>query len=156
MLDLPINKELKKIVLRSDMPFYIMTPDYDREKRRRFIIAPLTEQQEEDLDNNKVINLIRGDVIFTIGPNDVEYYGIIDFSDDSADMDVLATAHWFNTSDIIGTWIPSNYNYEEHIALSDLAIPRIYDTCKPEIIAQYGHGCIGKPERCIIFKYRWL
>lgn len=156
MLDSPIKKELKRVELRSDMPFFIITPDYDRQARRRIIMTYITEDEEKDLDAGNTISIQRGDVMFTIQPNEVECYGVIDFNKDSDDMDVIADFHWFTTLGMAGVWVPSRYSYKKHCAYSDLPVPRIYDTFKPEVVAQYAHGCIGKPERCIIFKHFWI
>lgn len=139
------------------MPFYVLTPDYNREARRRIVITSITEEEELALDSGQEITIIRGDVPFIVNPKIVEYYGIIDFNDDSDDMNVIATtSNWFNNVTTCGMWLPSNYNFKEHCALSDLDIPRVYDTYKPEVVAQYGYACIGKPERCAIFKKWWL
>lgn len=155
MSNLHTKKELKRINLRSDMPFYIITPNPDRQLKRRVVITYITEEEESLLDSNKTITIERGGVVFTINKDNVEYYGNIDFNRDSDDMYTIADAHWFSTLGMAGVWLPSRYSYRRHCAYSDLSVPRMYDTFKPELVAQYGHGCIGKPERCVIFKHLW-
>ena len=155
MLELHTKKELKKIFLRSNMPFFILSLDYEKSAKRRVIMTYITEEEELALDNNNTININRGGKSFTIAPTDIEAYGVIDFKNNSNDMDTIMDFNWFNKETNAGFWLPSRYNYEEHCAYSDISVPRMYDTYKPELAAQYAHGCLGKPERCVIFKYYW-
>ena len=66
MLDLYIEKKpiekkkVNKIMLRSDMPFYILTPNYDRDKKRRYVITGITEEEEAIIDNQQTLCLERG------------------------------------------------------------------------------------------------
>lgn len=155
MLNLDTNQKLKRVSLPSNMPFFIMTPNYNREHKKRYVITSIDEKDEISLDNKLTISINRGGYTFVINPNSVEAYGEIDFRSSSPDMDIIADFRFFTILDSVGTWLPSRYDYEEHCAYSDLNIPRIYDTFKPEVIAQYGHGCIGKPKRCVIFKHEF-
>lgn len=115
-------------------------------------MTSITKEEEEQLDNNESIHIKRGGFEFNIEPNDVFCYGHIDFHDNSADMDVISGFKWLNHLVFRGVIVPANYDYEKHCAYSDIKTYRYYDTMKPEVVAQYAHGCIGKPERTIIFK----
>lgn len=145
---------MKKVPLLENLPFYQIISRTNGNVVTRIFIAAITEEQEIDLDNEKEITLEFDDVVFNISPNKVECYGIIDFHNNSEDMDTIANFDWLNHLGFCGKWIPSNYDYEHHCAYSDINVPRMYDTVRPEVLAQYAHGLIGKPERCVIFKYQ--
>ena len=112
----------------------------------------LTEQEEKLLDEGKTIIISRKNTDFTIRPIDLVAYGKIDYSDDSEDLDTISQFNWFrNDNKMCGFVMPSEYDYKTHSVTSDIKGGRKFDTTQCDIVAQYIHGCIGKPERTIIF-----
>ena len=136
----------------KDFPYCTIVSRIDKTKRKSIIITSITQDEENELDKNHSITIIRGKKKFNINPNDIECYGIIDFHSGSEDMDTIADFNWLDHLSFCGIWVPANYDYEEHCAYSTIKVPKWYDTTRPEIVAQYCHGIIGKPERCVIFK----
>lgn len=116
-------------------------------------MAPLTQKQEEQLDANETICIIAGESKFYVSPKDVYCYGEIDFSTNSEDLNIIAEFNWFDYINLRGASMVSDYNYEHHVAYSDIKCPRHFDTTRPDVISQYVHGCLGKPKRTIIFKH---
>lgn len=118
------------------------------------MITEITEQDENDLDANKPITLVRGTKSFTIEPSSVYCYGEIDFSSGSEDLEVISTFTWLDHRVLRGIVIPSNYDYDNNVIMADNdGIIRYYDTVRPEKVAKYFHGRLNKPQRTIIFKH---
>lgn len=116
-------------------------------------MAPITEEQENNLDEGKVITLNLHSGTYQINKENIIVYGSIDFSNDSQDMEQIEALDWLNKVNQSRV-VPANYNYETHTAKSDLDVARVYDTSSCKKVVKFGHGVINKPERCIIFKYR--
>lgn len=146
---------MKTLFLSENLEYRIITSHIDKINKYSIIISSITEEEELDLDNNKAITIKRGNKTFNIQPNNIECYGVIDFHNSSDDMDIIADFNWLNHLTFGGVVVPSNYDYERHCVQTPLNIPLVYDTFRPEVVAQYAHGLIGKPERSIIFKHNW-
>lgn len=111
----------------------------------------ITEEDEKNLDKGS-LHAIRGDKEFFILSNNVICYGEIDFSNYSEDLDVISNMDWLDHLTLRGVIVPSDYNYEEHCCYPPGKYIRYYDTTNPAIVTKYAHACLGKPERCCIFK----
>lgn len=137
------------------MTYRTIVSRIDKINNYSIIIAGISEVEELDLDKNKAITIERGNKSFTIQPNNVECYGVIDFHNSSDDTDIISDFNWLSHLTFAGITVPSNYNYENNSISTPINIPLVYDTFRPEVVAQYCHGLIGKPERCVIFKHYW-
>lgn len=116
------------------------------------IMTYLTEKEEHDLDEHIPIEIERGGVKFNIEPDSVLYYGEIDFDSDE-DLNLISHANWFNNVLLLGYCLPANYDYDKHCCYSPKKVPLWYDTVRPDFVAQYLHGCLGKPKRSLIFNH---
>lgn len=136
-------------------------PDYqtlicrtiNSKEQHSVIMAPISEQEEAKFEKYGVINLKRGNLKFIIEAKDVYCYGEIDFSNGSDDMETIASFNWLDFMIERGVSVPANYHYEDHSCLTDGDDYKTYDTTKPEVVAKYKHGVLGKPARVIIFRY---
>lgn len=117
------------------------------------IIAPITEEQELELDNAKPIDFNFPNKTIRISSNDVIFYGNIDFNNGSEDMETLSEVNWLSNFIEKGICIPADYNYDEHVCYSPLPSYRYTQTFRPEVLTKYKYACLGKPDRCIIFNY---
>ena len=113
------------------------------------IMTSLTEDEEKAIDDKKVIRLVRGKYEYTLDPNCVYCYGDVNFGKNSSDMNTIAK---FDFSYDRGLFVPANYNYETHTAMSDIDKYKMYDTTDIATIVRYAHGCLNKPKKVIIFK----
>lgn len=143
----------KQIQLPIRKDYYDITSFIRKGYRVAVVMTSLTEKEELAIDDGKTIQLDRGNCTFYVGPKDVYCYGEINFHNHSEDMDVISEFPWFNTYEDHGVCIPARYNYETHTAKTENKL-QWFDTTRPERIAQYAHGFIGKPKRTIIFKCR--
>lgn len=115
-------------------------------------MTSITEKEEKLLDANKTIQITRGNREFIIEPTNIICYGEIDYSNSSEDLDFIAQLDWYKTNSFCGFIMPSEYNYEDHTVTADIKGGRRFDTTQCDLVAQYAHGCIGKPKRTVIFK----
>lgn len=137
------------------LDYYVIVSHIDKFITKSIIITSITEEEEQELDLGHDITLVRSKETFNVKCGNVECYGIIDFNNNSDDFNAISNFNWLEFKDFCGVMIPANYDYEKHCAYSDLKFYRRIDTFKPELVAQYAHGVIGKPERCVIFKHYW-
>lgn len=121
-------------------------------RRVAVIMSYINEVEEKALDNKESINLNRGDRNFLLTRTNVIHYGEVDFNKGSDDYAVLEDSKLFFSLELSGVWVPANYDYENHLALSDINRPRWYDTVNAAIICRYGHGILNKPKRIVIFE----
>lgn len=121
-------------------------------ENENIIITYLTDKEEKALDNTGIVVLERGEHKFVVDKTSKPIYGPIDFHRGSDDYAVIETMDWLNHITGQGIIVPSDYNYDEHCCYSLIKRVRSYDTTNPAIVAQYMHGCLGKPEKTIIFK----
>lgn len=117
------------------------------------IMTYITDEDEKTLDAHNNLSLKRGNTIFKIPPENVYCYGNIDLNRNTEDYDVISTFNWLDHLSIRGICVPSNYDYKTHTCKSNLRVPRWYDTTKPEVVTQYCHGLLNKPEKIVIFRY---
>lgn len=120
--------------------------------RTSVIMTHITEEEEQNLDNNIPIKIKRGNLTFFIQPQTVYCYGEINFNTGSDDYKTIGTFNWLDHLVTRGIGVPANYDYKTHTCVSKINQYQFYDTVKPEIIAQYLHGVLGKPQRTVIFK----
>lgn len=118
------------------------------------IMIPITEKEEQQLDNTGVLHWRRNEFSFVITAESKPIYGAIDFHTNSDDYYIIEEMNWFSHLVSLGVCVPSDYNYEEHCCYSPIKYSRYYDTVNPAVVAQYKHGTLGKPERCCIFKLK--
>lgn len=120
-------------------------------------MAPITQELEDTIDavlqKRGNFTLIIGKTVFDIPAKNICFYGDVDFTDDSEDLEQISEANWLNSIKI-GVKIPSNYDYETHTCKSDLEkYYKYHETFNPALVVQYKHGMLGKPKKVIIFKY---
>lgn len=132
--------------------YYVMTSrSYSRTCKELIIIIPINEAEENNLDNGH-LHCIKEGKTFDITSSDVICYGEIDFHLGSNDFDTISGMNWLDHLTGQGITIPSDYNYNKHCCNSPIGKIRYYDTTNPALVARYAHGCLGKPQRCCIFK----
>lgn len=117
------------------------------------IMAPITEEQELEIDNAESICIKNNNVAFSIMPNKVIFYGEIDFTAGSEDMDTLSEVNWLSDFIERGICVPSDYNFDEHCCNSPLPLYRYTQTFRPEVLTKYKYACLGKPQRIVIFNH---
>lgn len=116
------------------------------------IMTWLSEKEEEEIDNiyNTKIILNRGDKTYVIDKRNIYGYGLIDLSK-KADCDEIDNFKFLNYLVDRGLPIPSNYNYDKHVCLSNNKKLQFGETFSPLRVIKYAHGCLQKPKRVIIF-----
>lgn len=133
-------------------PFQVISYHTEGGRTKEIIITYLTEDEEQRIDNDEVIDIQRGSLTFEISKSKIYAYGEIDFTRGSDDYKVLEDMTWFNHLTLKGVDVLANYDYKQNIAVSDIPGGRWYDTVRPEVVTQFKHGQLGKPKRCVIFK----
>lgn len=115
------------------------------------VIMPITEEEENDLNNNRhLVHKYLGNE-FYIDPSLCYAYGELDLSPNSKDIKKIYDANWFDKLDV-NIIVYSEYNYETHTVTSDVKGGRWYETDDPRIYLPYFHACLNKPKRVVIFK----
>lgn len=118
----------------------------------KILMAPITEQQEFHLDNNDSITIVINNEERTIEKKKVFFYGNIDFSADSDDLAVIENMNLIPRDSMRGVCIPSKYSYKNHTAVGNYIGPYWYDTTRTDLLLKFKHGCLGKPERIIVWQ----
>lgn len=114
----------------------------------------INEKEEELIDNGKELNIERNGKTYKIKPNQIYCYGEIDFSDNSEDNQKINTFDCLNYLDgFTGISICSNYDYNNHICLSNIPEYQWTHTWNLSKLCQYAHGCLNKPKRVLMFKH---
>lgn len=139
-----------KIALPNDRKLKIISKFMYFGTRYAVVITSINENQEKSLDNGESIELNEK---FIVNPKDVYCYGEIDFSNDD-DINTINNFDWI-CDPVKGESIPAHYNYETHTCESINLHIGEHETFDNVKIAMYGHGCIGKPKRCLIFKCKF-
>lgn len=133
--------------------YHILSDNQAKTKRELTVMTYITEKEESEIDNGKILVLTRGDRQLTIEPRRVYCYGEVDFNTGSDDMKQIDN---FNFLDYLngfnGLPVYSDYDYNTHTCRSPIKRLRWTETWRPAIIAQYAHGCLGKPPRIVLFK----
>lgn len=136
--------------------FFVMVSRFDGPCVIQTIMTYITEEEEKQLDNKKIIEIERGSRLFQIAPRDVYCYGEIDYHNGTEDYNELAKLKFLNHLSLCGIWIKADYDYEHHVCYSSIKKPTWYDTTRPEVLSQYTHGILGKPKRSIIFSHKFI
>lgn len=130
----------------------------EREAGKKFCIflAPITDEQYEDLVNNKQILLEHKDRTFRISPDSAIIYGSLDFN--SKEVQELAAKRILKLTGNDGIsdncpMIPADYDYETHTCKTTIGRYRSKEigTSITELL-KFAHGTIGKPETIIMFR----
>ena len=133
---------------------YQIISKVEKDRIKKFIVMTyLTEDEENQIDNGKTINIVRNKRKFSIQAKDCLCYGEIDFHLGSDDSKIISNFKWLSHLVFCGVWVPSNYDYDTHTTTSDRKTGRWYDTMRPEVVCRYYHGILGKPKRTLIFRY---
>ena len=136
----------------SNHPYaFIVRPLDTNNKDLRIMLMEITEEQENELDNNKSISIEKGSYKFNIEPDMCYAYGKLDLSPNSKDIENIYKANWFSNFDI-NIFIPSEYNYEDNSVTSDIKGGRVYGTSNVKKYLPFLYASINKPERVVIFK----
>lgn len=117
------------------------------------VMIGITKEQETKLINNENIIIETDRGVFNIIPDLCYVYGNLNLSPDSSDIETLRKGKIFNDL-IINIAVPSKseYDYKTHSITSNKQTGTWYNTHYVEDYLPYLHGCIGKPERIVIFK----
>lgn len=114
----------------------------------------ISEEEESLIDRGKTLNLQRGDAEFTIESYDIYCYGEVNFDLSSDDMYKIDNLNFLDyLKGASGYPICSDYDYESHTCKSPISCYRITETWHPSVLARYAHGCLGKPQRIVLFKH---
>lgn len=115
-------------------------------------MAPITEKQEYLLDEADSLDIVIDGVTRTIDKRSIYFYGKINFDEDGNDMAIAENMELIPIIDTRGYSIPSRYNYNKHTAIGNEKGPYHYDTIRTDLVLKYKHGCLGKPERVVVWK----
>lgn len=121
------------------------------------ILTHISEEDETFIDNmgkDSVLTLERGKRTFNVTPNQIYCYGEVDFNNND---DLVQIEHFnFITKELAGYRIPANYNYDTHSAKSPNKKSCLYtETWSSSLLTKYAHGCLGKPDRILLFYQRY-
>ena len=118
----------------------------------RVIMAPITAEQEEQLNNEDYI-IIKDQFgqSFVVTDNKCYAYGDLDLSPKSDNIRKIAKSNWFKNL-YVNIIMLSEYDYETNTVTSDVEGGRWYETDNIETYLPFLHAKIGKPERVVIFR----
>lgn len=118
----------------------------------RVIMAPITAEQEEQLNNEDYI-IIKDQFgqSFVVTDNKCYAYGELDLSPRSDNIKKIAKSNWFKNL-YVNIIMLSEYDYETNTVISDVEGGRWYETDNVETYLPFLHAKIGKPERVVIFR----
>jgi len=127
-----------------------------KEPNRKTVLLYMTyisKEEEKLLDANKQLDVIRGNQNFSINLNNTYCYGQVDFNTGSDDMYDIEDFDFLDyLTGFSGIHIRNGYNYKEHTCTSTERRCGWTETWNPAIVAQFAHGCLGKPERIVLFR----
>ena len=116
------------------------------------IMAPITEEQEKDLDNGgSIIIKDQFDKTYLVEPKFCYAYGKLDLSPKSDDLQKIVKADWFKNL-YVNIIVFTKYDYDSHTVTSDIEGGRWYETNNIDNYLPFLYGKIGKPERVVIFR----
>lgn len=117
------------------------------------IMAPITEEQEKQLDNEEtiVIEDKRNNSSFTVNAKSCYAYGKLDLSPKSKDIELIHKADWFKNL-YVNVFVFNEYDYDTHTITSDVVGGRWYETNNVKTYLPFLHAKLGKPERVVIFR----
>lgn len=118
----------------------------------RVIMAPITAEQEEQLNNEDYI-IIKDQFgqSFVVTDNKCYAYGELDLSPKSDNIKKIGKSNWFKNL-YINIIMLSEYDYETNTVTSDVEGGRWYETDNVETYLPFLYAKIGKPERVVIFR----
>lgn len=143
---MPIQKDYKILASLSDNK---------NSYKERIVITWISKEEEALLDEGKELKIERGNRKFVINEYNTYCYGIIDYKLGSNDSNVIATFNFLDSLIFRGVFVPSNYDYDTHSCTSPKPFYQHYETWRPEVLAQYCHGVLGKPKRTVLFRQIW-
>ena len=117
-----------------------------------FIITGISENEYHKLKKSEDLNITRGNCKFHITPDDVLFFGDIDFHEGSDDCKELDTFNLLEHLGAKGVGIPSRYNYNKHECTSPINKYLITETFRNSTLCRYLHGCLDKPQYTLIFR----
>lgn len=135
-----------EIKLPNDRRRYIIGETCANGRTYNIILSHITERQEQALIKGESIRMGNN----TISNQEIYCYGKVDLDNDN-DLNAIENIE-INFNGIKGKIIPANYDFDNHMctAINNLiGHSETYDILK---IFKYGYGCIGKPERIIIYR----
>ena len=111
----------------------------------------LTDKEEKSIDElENTITIDRDNQSFTLSKRDIYGYGLIDFSEDSTDCQILATQTWL--LDLTPGKVIPVFNYGKSTIKKINGIIKRQETWNVGDLIKYGHCQLGKPNKIIIFK----
>lgn len=110
----------------------------------------LTEKEEDVIDKTNKITINRGNKKFNIEKGDILGYGKLDLSKDSVDSQILRNQTWL--LDLMPGKLVPVFNYNKSLIKRRGSYIQRTETWNVEYLCKYGHCCLDKPERVIIFK----
>ena len=118
----------------------------------KVIMAPITEEQEEKLNNEDYI-IIRDqyDKTFLVDDKKCYAYGTLNLSPKSEDIRKIKDANWFKNL-YVNIIAVNDYDFETNTVTSDVEGGRWYETDNVETYLPFLYAKIGKPERVVIFR----
>lgn len=115
----------------------------------------ISKEEEDLIDNlnNNTLILERGQKTFDIKINQIFCYGEVNFNDIN-DLNTIENFNFLSHLGAVGIHIYHNYDYNTHTCSSSRKSPFWTETWSPSEVARFAHGCLGKPERIVLFKTR--
>ena len=116
------------------------------------MMAPITEEQEKELDNEECIVIkANDDKSFVITAKECYAYGALDLTPNSDDIEKISKADWFRGM-YINIHLFTQYDYQSHTVTSDVAGGRWYESDNIKKYLPFLYAKLGKPERVVIFR----
>lgn len=116
------------------------------------IMTNITEDEYNTIKKGQKLIIARDFKEYTIEPDDIYCFGVIDFTEGSADCVELDSFKWLDNLDFQGKCIPSRYNYKTHECVSPIKKYLYTETFRNSTLCRYLHGCISKPNLTLIFR----
>lgn len=115
-------------------------------------MIPISEQEEKRIDNIKdsTLKFQRGDMSFSVKMRDIYCYGEVDFTD-KEDLNQIDSFDFLDHLGARGIYIWSQYDYKTHSCRTPNKRILWTETWSPSVVAQIAHGCLGKPQRILLF-----
>lgn len=138
---MPVSEDCQTLICHTDGDKYI-------KRQVRYIIAKIDDKEDSKLDRNcTIFRTINGRSI-RIDSNNTIAWGIVDFDENSEDMNQLYNL--IKNDKFVH--IPSDYDLETHCCYSPVKSYRTTETSDIVEIARYCYGKLGKPNKVVIFK----
>ena len=136
----------------KDRPFMFIARACDQASHNiRVVLMPLTDEQEQLLNENKGFIVKALNTTFNVDPNNCYLYGEIDLSPNSKYLKALVESNPFVNLETLH-YLFSEYDYETHTVTSDVKRGRWYESDRLQDYLPYLYACINKPRKIVIFK----